>query len=53
MVSPEPHSTLKNQDPLVMVEGQGSGICDAKENSYLDASSGGVWWDYVNAGFLI
>ncbi|WP_409438819.1 aspartate aminotransferase family protein [Psychromonas sp. GE-S-Ul-11] len=43
------HSVLKNQDPLVMVKGEGSRVWDAKGNSYLDASSGGVWC--VNVGY--
>jgi taurine-pyruvate aminotransferase len=43
------HSVLKHQDPLVMVKGQGSRVWDAKGNSYLDASSGGVWC--VNVGY--
>lgn len=43
------HSVLKKQDPLVMVKGQGSRIWDIKGNSYLDASSGGVWC--VNVGY--
>lgn len=43
------HSVLKKQDPLVMVKGEGSRVWDAKGNSYLDASSGGVWC--VNVGY--
>ncbi|MDO6763398.1 aspartate aminotransferase family protein [Agarivorans sp. 1_MG-2023] len=43
------HSVLKNQDPMVMVKGEGSRVWDAKGNSYLDASSGGVWC--VNVGY--
>lgn len=43
------HSVLKEQDPLVMVKGEGSRVWDAKGNSYLDASSGGVWC--VNVGY--
>lgn len=43
------HSTLKQQDPLVMVKGQGSRIWDARGNSYLDATAGGVWC--VNVGY--
>jgi taurine-pyruvate aminotransferase len=43
------HSVLKKQDPMVMVKGEGSRIWDAKGNSYLDASSGGVWC--VNVGY--
>jgi taurine-pyruvate aminotransferase len=43
------HSVLKQQDPLVMVKGKGSRVWDAKGNSYLDASSGGVWC--VNVGY--
>lgn len=43
------HSVLKDQDPLIMVRGEGSRIWDAKGNSYLDASSGGVWC--VNVGY--
>lgn len=43
------HSVLKNQDPLVMVKGEGSQVWDAKGKSYLDASSGGVWC--VNVGY--
>lgn len=43
------HSVLKTQDPLIMVKGEGSRIWDSKGNSYLDASSGGVWC--VNVGY--
>ena len=43
------HSVLAKQDPLVMVKGEGSRVWDAKGNSYLDASSGGVWC--VNVGY--
>jgi len=43
------HSVLKNQDPMIMVKGEGSRVWDAKGNSYLDASSGGVWC--VNVGY--
>ena len=43
------HSVLKHQDPLVMVKGEGARVWDAKGNSYLDASSGGVWC--VNVGY--
>jgi len=43
------HSVLKNQDPLVMVKGEGSQVWDANGKSYLDASSGGVWC--VNVGY--
>ncbi|MEL0629703.1 aspartate aminotransferase family protein [Psychromonas aquatilis] len=43
------HSGLKKQDPMVMVEGKGTRITDAKGNNYLDASSGGVWC--VNVGY--
>ena len=43
------HSVLKHQDPLVMVKGVGSRVWDVKGNSYLDASSGGVWC--VNVGY--
>ncbi|GAB1623582.1 aminotransferase class III-fold pyridoxal phosphate-dependent enzyme [Agarivorans albus] len=43
------HSVLKSQDPMVMVKGEGSRVWDAKGNSYLDASSGGVWC--VNVGY--
>ncbi len=43
------HSVLAKQDPLVMIKGEGSRVWDAKGNSYLDASSGGVWC--VNVGY--
>ncbi len=43
------HSVLKQQDPMIMVKGEGSHVWDAKGNSYLDASSGGVWC--VNVGY--
>ncbi|WP_432454858.1 MULTISPECIES: aspartate aminotransferase family protein [unclassified Agarivorans] len=43
------HSVLATQDPMVMVKGQGSRVWDAKGNSYLDASAGGVWC--VNVGY--
>lgn len=43
------HSVLTKQDPLVMIKGEGSRIWDSKGNSYLDATSGGVWC--VNAGY--
>jgi len=49
------HSALKQQevskqqDPMIMVKGEGARVWDAKGNSYLDASSGGVWC--VNVGY--
>jgi len=43
------HSTLKSQDPMIMVKGEGSTVWDIKGKSYLDASSGGVWC--VNVGY--
>lgn len=43
------HSALKTQDPMIIVEGQGARVWDIKGNSYLDASSGGVWC--VNVGY--
>jgi taurine-pyruvate aminotransferase len=43
------HSVLKQQDPMIMVKGEGSYVWDAKGNRYLDASSGGVWC--VNVGY--
>ena len=40
---------LKQQDPMIMVKGEGSHVWDAKGNRYFDASSGGVWC--VNVGY--
>ncbi|MCP4992755.1 MAG: aminotransferase class III-fold pyridoxal phosphate-dependent enzyme, partial [Gammaproteobacteria bacterium] len=40
---------FENTDPMVVVEGEGMRIRDAKGNEYLDAVSGGVWT--VNVGY--
>jgi len=43
------HKKYENVDPMVMVEGKGIHVWDAKGNKYLDAVSGGVWT--VNVGY--
>lgn len=43
------HRTLENQEPQIMVSGQGCHITDARGNEYLDMLSGGVWC--VNVGY--
>ena len=43
------HSPFENSDPMVVVEGKGMRVRDAKGREYLDASSGGVWT--VNVGY--
>ncbi|MCP3661340.1 MAG: aminotransferase class III-fold pyridoxal phosphate-dependent enzyme [Gammaproteobacteria bacterium] len=43
------HKPYENTDPMVVVEGKGMRIKDAKGNEYLDAVSGGVWT--VNVGY--
>jgi len=43
------HQSLENADPLVIVEGRGMRVTDAKGREYLDATSGGVW--SVNVGY--
>jgi len=42
------HSSLGNQDPLLIVEGFGNRVWDANGKEYLDATSGGTW--VVNVG---
>jgi len=36
------HKVFENADPLVMVQGKGMRVRDARGNEYLDALSGGV-----------
>lgn len=43
------HRPLERTDPLMMVSGKGLRVEDVKGNSYLDATSGGVW--LVNVGY--
>ncbi|TXR54440.1 aspartate aminotransferase family protein [Reinekea thalattae] len=43
------HSVYEKQDPMMIVKGEGSRVWDAKGNSYLDATAGGVWC--VNVGY--
>jgi len=43
------HSAFEQNDPMMIVRGEGSYVWDAKDNKYLDASSGGVWC--VNVGY--
>ena len=43
------HKAFENSDPMVIVEGKGMRVWDAKGNEYLDAVSGGVWT--VNVGY--
>jgi len=44
-----PHKKYETQDPLVIVEGKGIHVWDAKGRKFLDAVSGGVWT--VNVGY--
>ena len=44
-----PHKPFEKNDPLVMVEGKGLRIRDAKGKEYLDAVAGGLWT--VNVGY--
>ncbi|WP_051326658.1 aspartate aminotransferase family protein [Aliagarivorans taiwanensis] len=43
------HSVYQNQDPMMMVRGEGSKVWDINGKCYLDASAGGVWC--VNVGY--
>jgi len=43
------HKKYETQDPMVIVEGKGMYVWDAKGKRYLDAVSGGVWT--VNVGY--
>jgi taurine-pyruvate aminotransferase len=43
------HKVFENQDPMVVVEGQGCVFKDIKGREFLDAVSGGVWC--VNLGY--
>ncbi|SIT39066.1 Taurine--pyruvate aminotransferase [Paraburkholderia piptadeniae] len=43
------HKALETADPLMIVNGQGCRVWDAKGNEYIDALSGGVWT--VNIGY--
>ena len=43
------HKPLENSDPLMIVEGKGLRVTDAKGKQYLDAVSGGLWT--VNVGY--
>ncbi len=43
------HKPLEENDPMVIVEGKGMRVTDAKGKEYLDAVSGGVWT--VNVGY--
>jgi len=43
------HKAYETADPMVIVEGRGLRVTDAKGNEYLDAVSGGVWT--VNVGY--
>ena len=44
-----PHKKYETQDPLVIVEGKGIHVWDARGRRFLDAVSGGVWT--VNIGY--
>ena len=44
-----PHKKFETTDPLIIVEGKGMEVWDAKGKRYLDAVSGGVWT--VNVGY--
>ncbi|HBN32091.1 MAG TPA: aspartate aminotransferase family protein, partial [Rhodobacteraceae bacterium] len=44
-----PHKKYETQDPLVIVEGKGIHVWDARGRKFLDAVSGGVWT--VNVGY--
>ncbi len=43
------HKRYETVDPLVIIEGKGMNVWDAKGKKYLDAVSGGVWT--VNVGY--
>ena len=43
------HKGLEENDPIIMVEGQGMRVTDIEGKEYLDATSGGVWT--VNVGY--
>lgn len=43
------HKKYETVDPMIIVEGKGIFVWDAKGNKYLDAVSGGVWT--VNVGY--
>ncbi|WP_136796157.1 MULTISPECIES: aspartate aminotransferase family protein [Desulfosediminicola] len=43
------HKPYEENDPLVIVRGEGMRVWDAKGNQYLDAVAGGVWT--VNVGY--
>lgn len=43
------HKQFEQNDPMVIVEGKGMRVWDAKGNEYLDTVSGGVWT--VNVGY--
>jgi taurine-pyruvate aminotransferase len=43
------HKPFEQNDPMVIVEGKGMRVWDAKGNEYLDMVSGGVWT--VNVGY--
>lgn len=43
------HHGFASADPMVIVSGDGIRVTDAKDNTYLDATSGGVW--SVNVGY--
>lgn len=44
-----PHQTFTDNDPWILVKGEGMKVWDIKGNEYLDAVSGGVWT--VNVGY--
>jgi len=44
-----PHKKYETVDPMVIVEGKGIHVWDARGKKYLDAVSGGVWT--VNVGY--
>ena len=43
------HKRYETQDPMVIIQGKGLRVWDAKGKEYLDAVSGGVWT--VNVGY--
>jgi taurine-pyruvate aminotransferase len=43
------HKPLEHNDPLLIIEGKGMHVIDAKGKQYLDAVSGGLW--VVNVGY--
>jgi len=43
------HKSYETATPMMMVEGEGMRVRDAKGNEYLDAASGGLWT--VNVGY--